>query len=711
MRFRKKLLAVCVLVAVLFVLETADAGDWTITGGGTYAISSQIGGGANLTAGDSIICDGSVDTNAVTIQIDSAAVPALGDAAGAALNISAAVAVTIEFAGTNQVPLGNGANTSILINAGGGSLAITNAGGATGYFNFSANTDKMLTIDGPITGADVVNKFVVGNNTLKTTTATVTLNEVTLGGANALIEVDENCTITTCDLTANATVDVADTKILTVTNGIDTQTNTLTLNNTGTVSRVDVDGAAGEVEIDAAGTVTALNVTAAGTVDVDQSCTVTTLTLTGAGTIDVADTKTLTATNPADLQNNALTLAGTGTLSALDANVAGNTRTLTMATGANMTITNLTTGFAGTPGILQIAGAGSCTVAALTNLTGNGDKIQKLGAGTLTLTPGITTSFANGTAALLDIDDGTVVIGTNGGANEDITFSDDGDEITVANGATLTTYGALTVGAAGANVNLDAATGSTVNFSSNDAENITGVANNDFNILGTLNINGTGAYTIQDAFEYNFNDVNISTGASLINNQANGIMHFVPNGTVALAGNGTLTINGQAVGTRITVDTTNATGSFTLNRYGSTNLTINNADISHCTYLSNTGLAAECDITLTGVAYGTGVLGWTGTCNPTSAPTPTPTPTPTPVPTPTPTPTPVPTPTPAPTPAPTPSPTPAPTPTPVPEEVLADTPETTPTIPAPFPCAAGVVEGAVMTFLGLTLLQRRRRRF
>ena len=45
---------------------------------------------------------------------------------------------------------------------------------------------------------------------------------------------------------------------------------------------------------------------------------------------------------------------------------------------------------------------------------------------------------------LLDIDAGTVIIGASG-SNDDITFDDDGDEITVASGATLTTFGSFAV--------------------------------------------------------------------------------------------------------------------------------------------------------------------------------------------------------------------------------------------------------------------------
>lgn len=186
----------------LWVITPALAGDWTIVEGGTYPISAQIGGGADLQPGDSIIINGATNDDPVTIQIDSATVPALGDAIGAAISITAAVDVTIEFQGTNRLPLGDAANTSLEISGSGGSLLVTNAGGATGYFDFSANSNKILTIDGPVTGADAVNKFVMGNNTLRTQTAAVDLNQVTLGGANAKIDTAIATTIKTLAIAA-----------------------------------------------------------------------------------------------------------------------------------------------------------------------------------------------------------------------------------------------------------------------------------------------------------------------------------------------------------------------------------------------------------------------------------------------------------------------------------------------------------------------------
>ena len=309
--------------------------------------------------------------------------------------------------------------------------------------------------------------------------------------------------------------------------------------------------------------------------------------------------------------NNDLTLLGTGTLSDVDLTTGANTRTITAGSGAGVTISALDPGFTGAGGTLLFAGSGNTTVTAINaNLPGNGDRIQKTGTGTLTLTPGITTSFANGTGVKLDIDGGTVVVGV-AGTNDDITFNDDGDEITVASGATLTTFGSFSVGAAGTNVNLDAATGSTVNLNSTaGAETITAAADDDYNLLGTVNIAGSnGDYTISDAFDYKFGNVNINTTGSLINKKPNAEMEFVPGSTIALTGSGTLNVNGQSTTTPITMDTTTGTGTFTINRGSTGVLTLQNVALSNATYVG-AGKAAGCELTLNGVNIGFGTSNW-----------------------------------------------------------------------------------------------------
>ena len=99
----------------------------------------------------------------------------------------------------------------------------------------------------------------VNENTLTLSEAGGAVTAVNLDTNNGVLDINEDCTVTTCDFTANGTLSVANTKTLTATNGVDTNTATVTLNETGTVSRVDVDGAGGELEIDADGTVTAFD--------------------------------------------------------------------------------------------------------------------------------------------------------------------------------------------------------------------------------------------------------------------------------------------------------------------------------------------------------------------------------------------------------------------------------------------------------------------
>ena len=164
------------------------------------------------------------------------------------------------------------------------------------------------------------------------------------------------------------------------------------------------------------------------------------------------------------------------------------------------------------------------------------------------------------------------------------------------------------------NVNLDAAAGSTVNLSATTAKSFTGVADDDFNLLGTVNINGSATYTIADAFNYKFGSVNISDGCGLANNQPNGEMRFVAASAVTLAGNGIFTVNGQASGTRITVDTTSGAGAFVITRGTSTGLTLKYAALARCTYSSSTSFTAQCDaVDLSGSSFTT-TEKWIGSC-------------------------------------------------------------------------------------------------
>ena len=363
--------------------------------------------------------------------------------------------------------------------------------------------------------------------------------------------------------------------------------------------------------MDGASTITSIDHNATALVlDVNESATITTLDAAGATatTIDIASGKTLTTT--ATMAANTLTLTGTGTVSRIDAT------TGTITDNGGTTVSDLRATF-GSGGTFTWGGTGSGTITTLANaLPGAGETLNKIGTGTLTIASGFTTAFANAAGVKLDIDAGTVVLGS-AGTNDDVTFNDDADEITVASGATLTTYGSFSVGAAGTNVNLDAAAGSTVNLSSTaGAESFTGAADDDYNLLGTVNINGTNSdYTINDAFNYKFGSISINTTGSLINNQPSGEMKFVPSSVVTLSGSAIFTVNGQSSATLIIMDTTTGAGAFTVDRTTSTssaNVTIHNVSLNRSTYTSSSGLPAGCELTLSSVELGTGLTNWVG---------------------------------------------------------------------------------------------------
>ena len=492
------------------------------------------------------------------------------------------------------------ANTTIGALSLAGDAAVDVAGGATltatAPVDVNANT---LTLSG--TGVVSAIDFDTAAGEINVTGGGTVTTLTQQASATATLDVDVDVIITNdVDMAATMTVDVAGTKTITFTDndgdddGFNVGANELVLMGDGAIDEVTVDTASYTLDIDSANIdITSLNITAAGTIDLGTA---------------TAWTQTV------DIAANNLTVSGTGSISDLDAAVTGATVTLTASTSASVTIVDFDPGFdAAGDGILQFSGAGNWTVTALTDLPEDDDKIQKLGTGSLTLTPGITTSFANGAGVLLDIDAGTVVIGV-AGTNDNITFDDDADEITVASGATLTTYGSFAVGAAGANVNLDAAAGSTVNLSSAAGpETITALADNDYNLLGTVNIAGANSdYVISDAFDYKFGDVNINNTGSLTNNNGGSDMLFVPSSTVELTGSGTLDLDGG--GTFITLDTTTGAGEFTINRNASPNLLMSWVSVANCVYESDYGGQAICELSLDSMEFLDGNTDWNGSC-------------------------------------------------------------------------------------------------
>ncbi len=559
---------------------------------------------------------------------------------------------TITTAGTGELEVdGASTFTSLVIGSGASSLvdvdndvvftAFNNTGATATTLDLIAS--KTLTITTPtiaaactLTGAAADSKFAFTNaGTLTGTITTDGTSELEVNGASTftslvigsgdttVVDVNESATFTAFNNTGATatTIDVASGKTATIT--------TPTLAAAVTFTGAD---ATSKLELDGASTVLALTVATAGYLDIDAATTITTVSaIPAAVTIDVASGITLTLTNGLVLTTKTLTLAGSGTLS----KVTATTGTITDNGGSTISDLRITPG----SGTFTWNGTGAGTVTDLSNSTfADGNIISKAGTGSLTIGTGVTGFFGTAGTQKVNVTAGTLLVGS-AGTNDDITFAQDADELVVSSGATLTTYGSFTVSAAGANVNLDAAAGSTVNLNSTaGAETFTAVANNDFQLLGTTNIAGSnGDYTLGGAYLYQFGDVNVNATGSFIMTVNDGKIEFVPSSTVTLAGNATLTLGSNTDGNEVVLDTIGDTGTFTVDRGSSTNMTLNHLDISRATYTSDTGCPAAADgITVANLDQTTETVNWTGDCMVTPTPTPTPTPEPTPEPTPTP---------------------------------------------------------------------------
>ncbi len=430
-------------------------------------------------------------------------------------------------------------------------------------------------------------EFTASSSELKITTGgqLTTLNAKADGG---LLNVDETCSVGTVAMTAGSgdvTIDVADGKTLSA--SIDVNDNRLTLSSTGKPGTITLD-------------------TDGGVVNVDASCSPAFAAVTADVTLDIAGSATLSST--VDIGSNTVTLTGGGTINRIDAT------TGTLINTGTTTITDLRASF-GTGGTFTYDGRGESTVTSIGSSTiASGETFRKIGAGTLTLTGGIGTLFGKTSGVRVAIEAGTL-INSSSSSSADILISDDAEELTIASGATLTTYGTITVATGGTNVNIDAAEGSVVNLASSTSKSLNAAADNDFQLLGTVNINSAGGtYTLNGPYAFSFGDLNIAGTASLINNIASSSMFFVPGSTVTLGGRGTdggtLTINGQSTDTRIVIGTTADGDSFLLNRGESDNLTIDNVALSNSTYSSDQKKGAFEDIDLTGTVDVSGNVNW-----------------------------------------------------------------------------------------------------
>ncbi len=459
------------------------------------------------------------------------------------------------------------------------------------------------------------------NSNLKFTNDTGRIaGEVQMTGSGSSIDVDGNSEIETFTPNVNSTINFADGKSLTLDNGITVAAPaTLTLDGTtGSAGEtftvptiVLATGGAATLEVggDTANTFNVLSTIGASAstrLEVNTSTNITSHQLGGASTIAVADGATLATV--ATINASPLALEGTGTITRIDS-----TTGLIADTGG-VTISDLRADPSGTTTIL-VATDVTTTVSLSNALTTAGDVLNKTGDGTLIVKTGLTDIFDNGAGMVIDIDAGTLVAGTTG-SNDDVTFDDDADEIQIADGATFRTTGSITVGDAGANANIDAVSGSTVELSSAaGAETLTAAADEDFKLLGSVLINGTDSdYSIADAFEYQFGDVTINATGSLIHNTPSGKMRFVSGSTLLLNGTATLDVDGQASGTPVTMDTTDGTPLFTINRGSSANFTLTNAALTNARYRDDSGLPASCSLTFTDLTL-VDELNWTGPCS------------------------------------------------------------------------------------------------
>lgn len=648
----------------------------TSTAAGTVQFTGQgtINTLTNSVAGTTVDVDESASITTFAVNQDITVDVLSGKVLTTTATVAAAKILTSIGAGTISTVTLNGSVAELNVMTLSGAVSTLNVNADAGVLDADVNCTitqcNMATGSGDLTveNASVTitstGGFNVGNNELLITQAGGTISLVHLNGLNAELDVNVNTTITTLSVSSDCTVDVGSGTTLTTTATVPAG-KVLKRVGTGTLTTVSLNGTAAELNMTANGTVSTVNVTAnGGVIDVDETCTLSAINMTaGAGdlTLDVAGGKTRTGT--IDVNDNRLTLAGTGvpgiitldtddgvldvnansspkainisgdvtmdlaSSKTLTATVSIGSKTLTLTgsgtvsrvdAGSGSVIGNGTTTIGdlrlslASNGTFTYGGSGSSTITTIANSTiSTGGEFRKVGAGMLTIAAGGGSLFSKAAGVRMDIDEGGIIVGSSG-SSHDITFDDDGDEITVASGATLTTFGKLTVEAAGSNVNLDAKAGSVINLRSSDgAETLTAAADNDFKLLGTVNIDGDdGDYTLEGAFTFQFGHVNVNGTGSLINITPSAMMLFAPGSVIDLNGGATFIVDGQNDDTPISLGTTDATGTFTIDRGISQNLTIENVSLSNAAYTSSSGGAAIDEVNLTGVSDEGGNVNW-----------------------------------------------------------------------------------------------------
>ena len=521
----------------------------------TMAITSataptiNVAGGATLTVGSA--------------SVSSTGTMTLPSSVAGTLTISSALALAGNLDVTNDFTLANGVNMT-----GDATISVSNTRTLTSTVDVNGHT---LTVDNTGTfsaiQADIAGSVIdfnaaghatavsvtadttinTGGNNLTATTVTVDSGaELTVDEAGGTIpsvvltdgdvDVNESNTITNIAVNDNSVLDVAPGKTLTSTVAI-ANGKALTLNNTGTVSAVGVDS--GDI------------------LDIAADATVTALTLSDGAIVNVRSGVTWgTTANPAG----DITLRGSGTITTLT--MADPTKTITKDTSSDITVTTFNAGYSADAQTLTFDGNGKLTIGSAVDF-----------------------SVAGGQTFL--VSDGSVEL------SADQTLNHDTDVISVASGATLYVDGSITVGAAGATSNLSAASGSVVHFTG-DTKTLTSLANEDFKLLGTVFFTG-GKYNLAGAFEYQFGDTTIETGAELEYAVDNGSMKFVADAALTLEGTAILDL-GATDGSEVTLDSIDGTSSYTIDRGpATTTIDMDHTDIANCIYDSDSGLSAYLD--------------------------------------------------------------------------------------------------------------------
>ncbi len=654
------------------ITTSTAAGTVNFTGAGTVTTLTNSVAGTTLDVDESATVTTMVLSENTTVDVTGV------KALTATATVAAGKTLTLNGTGTISRVVLNGLNaevnvtgggtlTTLDVNADGGVLDVDAINCTVTKCNMTANAGN-LTVEHGSRRITTTSGFDVNNNTLTISQATGTIDLVTMDTFGGVLDVNESTTITALSVTASVEVKAAASRVLTTTATIGSS-GILSCSETGTLSAVALNAAGAELNMTAGGQVTTVSVSSdGGLLDIDANSTLTTvsmdvgkgdltldmkagvtltsaidvndnrLTLSGTGvpgtitldtdggildvdadvsptygaitgdvTIDVAASKTLAGTF--NMGATTLTLSGSGTVSRIDATVG------TIIANGTTTIADLRTTF-GSGGTFTYGGSGKSSITTMSNSTiGSGERFAKTGSGTLTVEAGLETLFSKATGVAVSIEQGELVFGTSG-SNHDITFNDDGDEITVASGATLTTYGTFLVTGAGTNINVDAADGSVINLqSAGGTETITAAADNDYRLLGTVSVSGAGAtYTLVGSHVFQFGDIEIAGTASLINEVPSSTIKFAPGSTVTLSGTGSsggaLTVDGQSTGTRIVMTTTESGAAFTIDRGVSGNLTIDNVALSNATYRSEANGAAKDELDLTGTADVDGNTNW-----------------------------------------------------------------------------------------------------